>query len=462
MKLSYSHREIFRIALPSIATNITVPLLGLVDVAIVGHLGGESGQSAPYIGAIAVGGLIFNMIYWLFGFLRMGTSGMTAQAYGQRNPARQIELLIQAVVVALSCGLFIFLLQYPIRAIAQVIIAPSPEVWHLAVNYFNIRIWAAPAALLLFAFTGWFVGMQNSLYPLYIAIGQNVINLTLSALFVFVFDMGIEGVALGTVAAQYAGLLSALLLWLFHYLPRLKPHWPAWRTCIRWEKMQQFFTVNRDIFLRTLCLISVTCAFTGIGARQGDMQLAVNTLLIQLFLFFSYFTDGFALAGEALSGKYIGAGSQSRLNLSVRNLFIWCGSVALFFSLSYTFAGDYILGILTDDAEVIAHAMIYMDWTIAIPLVGFTAFLWDGIFIGATATRPMLITVFFSSLVFFGVYYLPHAMELCGLPSPTWMPVTNHRLWLAFCLYLAVRSIVQSFLARQVLTIEQRLSQPTA
>lgn len=452
MKSISSHHEILRIAVPSILTNITIPLLGLVDVAIVGHLGKSEGEAAPYIGAIAVGGLIFNMIYWLFGFLRMGTSGMTAQAFGRKDKAQQIRLLIQASAVAIVCGASIFLLQIPIIKIAQLLIAPSDEVWRLAVDYFNIRIWAAPAALLLFSFTGWFVGMQNSVFPLYIAIGQNLINLVVSTLLVFGLDWNVKGVALGTVVAQYVGLAAAIGLWFFRYHTPLRQHLPSCRDCFDMSSMRHFFSVNRDIFLRTLCLIAVTCTFTAIGARQGDLQLAVNTLLIQLFLFFSYFTDGFALAGEALAGKYIGAKTQDRLYRSVRDLFLWSGGIALIFSFLYANKGDFILSLLTDDQTVISTALNFLTWSIVIPLISFAAFAWDGIFIGATATRPMLYTLGIATIFFFATYFGLPLLENLQIWPFTSLSV-NHRLWLAFSVYLSIRSLIQTFLARKVLIV---------
>lgn len=452
MKPLSSHREILHIAAPSILTNITIPLLGLVDVAIVGHLGENEGDAAPYIGAIAVGGLIFNMIYWLFGFLRMGTSGMTAQAFGKKDKALQIQLLVQASAVAIICGALIFLLQIPIIKIARLLIAPSDEVWRLAVDYFNIRIWAAPAALLLFSFTGWFVGMQNSVFPLYIAIGQNLINLIVSALLVFGFGWDVKGVALGTVVAQYVGLAAAIGLWFFRYDRSLRQYLPSWRTCFDAGSMQRFFSVNRDIFLRTLCLVAVTSTFTAIGARQGDMQLAVNTLLIQLFLFFSYFTDGFALAGEALAGKYIGAKAQNRLYRSVRDLFLWCGGIAVIFSILYAFKGNFILSLLTDDPTVVGTALDYLTWSIFIPIISFAAFAWDGIFIGATATRPMLLTLGIATIFFFATYFgLPYVENLPFWPFSSLS--VNHRLWMAFTIYLSIRSLIQTILARKVLIV---------
>lgn len=294
--MSPTSQRILHIAIPSIISNITVPLLGLVDVTIVGHLG-----SASYIGAIAVGGMLFNMIYWIFGFLRMGTSGLTAQAYGAHDLPEVTRILLRSLGISMLLALALLVLQYPIRIVAFQLIEASPEVRGLASLYFHICIWGAPATLGLYGFTGWFIGMQNSRFPMYIAITQNVVNIAASLFFVFACDMKVAGVALGTLIAQYAGLFMAYGLWLRYYQP-LRKYIKRKRVFTR-EAMARFFQVNRDIFLRTLCLVAVTVFFTSTGAAYGDVTLAVNTLLMQLFTLFSYIMDGFAYAGEALTGN---------------------------------------------------------------------------------------------------------------------------------------------------------------
>ena len=297
-------RQILQIALPSIVSNITVPLLGLIDVAIVGHLG-----SPAYIGAIAVGGMLFNIIYWIFGFLRMGTSGMTSQAFGKRDLPEVVRLLLRSVGIGLAVAFCLILLQTPIRQGAFLLIHPTDEVREMATLYFHICIWGAPAMLGLYGLTGWFIGMQNSRIPMYIAITQNVVNIIASLGLVYLCGMKVEGVALGTLIAQYAGFLMGIVLWMHNY-GRLKRFWEIKNYKLKikgregagiWEKeaMFRFFQVNRDIFLRTLCLVAVTLFFTSAGASQGEIILAVNTLLMQLFTLFSYVMDGFAYAGEA-------------------------------------------------------------------------------------------------------------------------------------------------------------------
>lgn len=338
-------REILGIALPAIVSNITVPLLGLVDVAIVGHLG-----DAAYIGAIAVGGMLFNIIYWIFGFLRMGTSGMTAQLYGKQSLTEIVQMLVRAATIGTGIALVLIALQVPIRETAFLLIRPTEAVGRLATTYFHICIWGAPAMLGLYGLTGWYIGMQNSRIPMLIAITQNVVNIAASLCLVYLCGMKVEGVALGTLIAQYAGLLMGILLWMRHY-GYLRGHFRR-EGLFRRSVMKRFFEVNRDIFLRTLCLVAVTLFFTSAGAGQGEIILAVNTLLMQLFTLYSYIMDGFAYAGEALSGKYIGAGDRTSFSTTIRRLFGWGAVMALLFTATYALGGQGFLNLLTDDPSV--------------------------------------------------------------------------------------------------------------
>lgn len=427
------NEKILRLAIPSIISNITVPLLGLVDVAIVGHLG-----SAAYIGAIAVGGMLFSIIYWVFAFLRMGTSGMTSQAYGKRDLAEVTRILLRSTGVALFASVILLSLQYPILKIAFLLIDATDEVRHWASLYFSICVWGAPAVLGLYAFAGWFIGMQNSRFPMYIAITQNLLNIGANLCFVFLLDMEVAGVALGTVIAQYVGLLMAITLWLVYY-GRLKSHFHGKGLWVK-EAMRRFFSVNRDIFFRTLCLVAVTTFFTSTGAKQGDVILAVNTLLMQLFTLFSYIMDGFAYAGEALVGRYIGARNKSGLRTCIRHLFAWGVGISCCFTLLYASGGKGFLFLLTNESSVIEAAGDYFYWVLAIPVCGFSAFLWDGIFIGATATRQMFYSMLIASATFFLFYYL-------------FQPVMgNHALWMAFLSYLALRGIMQWVLWKKQIT----------
>lgn len=426
------NREILQIALPSIVSNITVPLLGLIDAAIVGHLG-----AASYIGAIAVGGMLFNIIYWIFGFLRMGTSGMTSQAYGQKDEAETMRILARSMGVGMLIALALIILQYPIERIAFTLMKATPEVERLASLYFRICIWGAPAVLGLYSISGWCIGMQNSRFPMYVAITQNIVNILASLVLVYGFGMKIEGVAIGTLVAQYAGLLMAAWLWTSHF-KRLLPYIQL-QTLLAKGAIRRFFQVNRDIFFRTLCLVAVTMYFTSAGAAQGEVILAVNTLLMHFFTFFSYIMDGFAYAGEALVGKHLGANDRPALRQMVHQLFVWGIVLSLVFTLVYGIGGKVFLGLITNEQSVITASSAYFYWVLAIPLTGFAAFLYDGIFIGATATRWMLYAMSIATIAFFLIYY--------GFRGT----MDNHALWLAFITYLALRGIVQGFLGRKIL-----------
>ena len=430
--------DILQLALPAIVTNITVPLLGLVDTAIVGHMG-----AATYIGAVSVGSMIFNLVYWVFGFLRMGTSGMTAQAYGRKDLAEAARLLGRSVLVALTVALAVVVLQWPLCEVMMWFIGPTADVRPLAATYFRIVVWGAPASLGLFALTGWMIGMQNTRLPMVVSIVQNVVNIMASLVLVYVLGMKVEGVAIGTVVAQYAGLLTAAgLLWRSYrtVLGKWRMENGEWRIGrggrLLWvtRGLGPFFRVNRDIFLRTLFLVAVNLYFTSAGARQGATILAVNTLLMQLYLLFSYIMDGFAFAGEALGGRYWGAADKVMLRSVVRRLFGWGATMTLLFTAVYVLGGMPFLRLLTDEPSVVEASRSYVWWAYLIPVAGVAAFVWDGIFIGTTLTRGMLLSSAVAAVVFFlGVWLL---MPLMG----------NHGLWLSMLLYLAVRGITQTLI----------------
>ena len=278
--------QILKLAVPSIISNITVPLLGLVDVAIVGHIG-----DASYIGAVAVGTMLFNLFYWVFAFLRMGTSGMTSQALGRRDLPEVARLMARALLIGLGIGASLIALQTVVFRVGFWLMGPAEEVLPLCLRYCEICVWGAPAVMGLYGLTGWFIGMQNTKIPMWVSIAQNVVNITMSLLLVFVFGLDIEGVALGTLIAQWSGFLVSLWFWIRIYAPRLRHY--SFRAGL-WEKgvLAKFFRVNGDIFLRTLCIAGVNFCFTSAGARQGTLMLAVNTLLMTLFTIFAYFMDG--------------------------------------------------------------------------------------------------------------------------------------------------------------------------
>ena len=417
------NKRILGLALPNIVTNITVPLLGMVDTAIMGHL------SAAHLGAITIGTQIFNLIYWNFGFLRMGTSGLTAQAYGARRWQETRALLRQGLTVALSFGLAIVVLQVPLRWLTFWMLQAEGEVAALCTPYYHICVWGAPAVLGLYVLMGWLVGMQNTRLPMMIAIGQNVVNIALSLVLVIGFDMGIRGVALGTVVAQWAGFLAGIFR-----VQRMVLREKGTLFTLHSSLFTFHSSLNLDIFLRTLCLVSVNLYFTSAGAAQGALILAANTLLMQFFMFYSYIMDGFANAGEALSGRYVGAADQPMLQQTVRRLFGWGCAVAMLFTVAYALVGTPLLRLMTSDASVVATARVFLPWAVLIPVAGMAAFVWDGIFIGTTLSRGMLVSCFWAAAAFFGLWFA--LSPLTG----------NHALWIALLTYLAMRGLLQTMI----------------
>lgn len=420
-------KEILHIAVPSIVTNITVPLLGLVDVAITGHIG-----DATYIGAIAVGSMLFNVIYWLFGFLRMGTSGMTSQAFGRSSLAEAAALLVRSLAVALGIAALLLVFQRPLFALAANVIGVGDDLRPLVDAYFSICVWGAPAMLCLYSLTGWFIGMQNTRVPLVVSVMQNVVNIVASLALVFGLGMKIEGVATGTVVAQYAGLAVALTVLGVVYRPVLVQI--RLKEVMKGEELMKFFKVNRDIFIRTLFLVAVNLYFVAAGTKQGTVVLAVNTLMMQLYTLVSYVMDGFAYAGEALCGKRMGEGNRAMYSLTVKRIFAWGTALMALFTIAYALGGNAFLGLLTTDAATLAAAPTYFAWAIAIPFAGMAAFVWDGVFIGSTATRGMLVSSGIASVLFFAMYL------------NTENTLHNHALWLAFILYLLARGVVQTII----------------
>ncbi len=424
-------KQISSLAIPAVITNITVPLLGMTDLAIAGHM-----RNAAYIGAIAIGTMAFNMIYWIFGFLRMGTSGLTAQAFGAHDYQYTRLLLRQSMIVALVIALIAIICQRIIFHSIILIMKPDANVIEAVDTYFSICIWGAPAVMGLYSLTGWFIGMQNTHIPMYVSIVQNIFNLSISITLVLGFGFHIEGIAWGTTIAQWAGLGMALL-WLNK---SKKVH-----TAIAGKKndnkkwiygISRFFAINRDIFLRTLFLVIVNLFFTSFGARQGTLTLSANTLLFTLFTITSFLLDGLAYAAEALGGKYYGAADGKTFGILTKRLFVIGGIISVIFTIAFALSGNSILHLLTSNQEVINTARPYLPWAIAIPLAGVTAFMLDGLFIGITATRAMLWSTSLSAIIFFVLYW-------------TFSPILhNHALWLAMTTYLAMRGLVELYILR--------------
>lgn len=417
------NKSILKIAVPAILSNVIVPLLGLVDLTIAGHIG-----DAVTIGAVSVGATMFSLTYWNFGFLRMGTSGLTAQAYGARDRRQMSVMLFRSVALALLLGIAIVALQSPIRWLLLTAISPSEAVHTHASQYFSIIIWGAPATLATMSLTGWFIGMQNSTYPLAVSMVVNAVNIVCSLCFVFAMRLGFIGIPLGTLVAQWCGfILSAFFA---AKMMRKETLGYAPRVDEMLRGLGRFFSVNRDIFLRSLCVMAVMLFFTATGARSGNMTLAVNALFMQLYLLYSHFMDGFAYAGEALVGKYAGAADKHSLRRCVSHLFAWGWSLAAIFAFAYGVFNHEVMSLFSDKPEVVAFAAAYRWWIALAPIAGMAAFIWDGVFVGLTATRQMLLSLAGATAVYFTIYFLFPLAD------------ANDCLWTAFLAYLAVRGVI--------------------
>lgn len=422
------NREIMRIALPNMVSNITVPLMGIVSTAIAGHWGADS---AATIGALAIGVSIFNFIYWNCSFVRMGTSGLTAQAFGAGDLHECTYMLARALLVAAAMGLLMVALQWPVGELALWAMNGG----EMTRDYFYARIWAVPAGIMLFGFNGWFTGMQNAVIPMCTAIAVNTVHILCSLWFAFGMDMGIVGIAYASVLAQWCGVALSAVLLAVRYgktLTRID-----WSQVLDIQPLKQFFLINRDIMLRTLCIVAVYTFFTGASARMDDPALlAVNTLLLQLFTLFSYLNDGFAYAAEALTGRFIGARDARSLRSCMRRCIFWGTMV------SVAFVGIYLVGwrdLVTlfvdrtapDAATIVELAGRYIGWIIVIPIASAMPFIMDGIMVGATETRVMRDSMFLATAAYFAIYY-------AGYPL-----IGNNALWLAFMLYMFLRGVLQ-------------------
>ena len=418
------NKKILRLAIPNIISNITVPLLGLVVVGLMGHLG-----SSVYLGAIAVGSMIFNFIFWIFGFLRMGSSGFTAQAYGNRNFKEVMLIFVRSLIIALVCGIILIILQYPIAKTAFYLSSVSNDILPVLSAYFYIRIYAAPATIALTAILGWLTGMQNAKTPMIIFIAINILNIFYSLIFVIFLDMKAEGVALGSVLAQYSGLLLAIFLINKNYRKILK-YFEKDRL-FQLRPFVDFLSVNKDIFIRTLLLIITISFFTVSSSKLGNNILAANTLMYQFFIFFSYFMDGFAFAAESLVGKFIGSNNIIMLRKMIKRLFLWGTGFFILFTLIYILLGNSILHLLTNDTETLITVNKYFFWVFLVPFVTFSAFLWDGIYVGAIASKPMRNYMIISVVIlFFPSYYL------------FFSNYGNNGLWAAFLIFLFSRGLL--------------------
>jgi len=433
------NREIMRIALPNIVSNITVPLMGIVSTAIAGHWGADS---AATIGALAIGVSIFNFIYWNCSFVRMGTSGLTAQAFGAGDMRECTNMLARALTVAAIMGAAMTALQWPVGELALRVMNGGA----MTRAYFYARIWAVPAGIMLFGFNGWFTGMQNAVIPMCTAIAVNIIHILCSLWFAFGLDMGIMGIACASVLAQWSGVALSAALLAVRYRKMLTPI--DWSEVIDLRPLKTFFLINRDIILRTLCIVAVYTFFTGASARmENPALLAVNTLLLQLFTLFSYMNDGFAYAAEALTGRFIGARDPQSLKECLRRCLFWGTMVSVVFVGVYLVGWRELVGLFVARSTPEAPAIVelagrYIAWIIIIPLASAMPFIMDGIMVGATETRVMRDSMLLSTAAYFAIYY-------AGRP---W--IGNDALWLAFTLYMFLRGVLQYFMTDRLRSIE--------
>ena len=428
------NREILRIALPNIISNITVPIMGIAGTMIAGHLG----DSVATIGALAIGVSIFNFIYWNCSFIRMGTSGITAQAFGAGDNRTTTLMLARAVAVSLVVGLLAIILQRPLGLGALAIMNGND----LVAEYFFARIWAVPAGVLLFGLNGWLTGMQNAIIPMIVAVMVNTIHVACSIWFAFPLGMGIVGIAYASVVAQWTGVIVTAAITWWHFRKSFVAI--KWREVVDMAAMKEFFLINRDIIVRTLCIVATYTFFTAASDRMGDDNiLAVNTILLQLFTLFSYMNDGFAYAAEALTGRFIGAKDESSLRDAVKKCVIWCLVVAIIYIGVYIgWWRDLLLLFISEDAQdatlLLDYAGRYIGWIIAIPLAAAMPFVMDGIMVGATQSRIMRDSMILSTIAYFGLFY--------GF-EPI---IGNNALWLAFSSYMFLRGALQYFMSHRL------------
>lgn len=455
------NKDILKLAVPSILANITVPIVGMVDIAVAGHL---DGSAATMIGGIAIGTMLFDLLYWNFGFLRVGTGGLTAQAYGRSDMKECARILARAVGISLASALVLIAIQWVFVKAAFLVVDCTPEVRQLASQYFFIRIWAAPATLSLMAFKGWFIGMQDSISPMvtdFVVNGMNVVMSVALALGIpmgetgwLIPAMGFNGIAAGTVVAQYSGLLTALAFLVFKYVKRdvVRFETQELKGVFAGAETRRFFVMNTDLFIRSLCFIAIYIGFTTISARYGDLLLAVSSILMKLLMIFSYFTDGFAYAGEALTGKYIGAGDKGMLRQTVKWTFIWSMGIAVLFMAIYHFAGVPMLRLMTSDAAVVEQSREYLPWLLLMPVIGCAAFTWDGIYIGATASKAIRNAMLWAVVAFVAVWavggmvlhlYSPSDVAAPGQPTPYGI-CAMHVLMAAYFAHLLARTVYLS------------------
>ena len=423
-------RESWRLAWPLILSNLSVPILGIVDTAVVGHL-----DSPRYLGGVALGALVMSVFYWLFGFLRMGTTALTAQAFGAADTVETRAALARAMLLALGLGGVVILAGPVVMLLSERLFAPSAEVAAEFERYLAIRLFGAPAALASMVLLGWLLGLQDSRRPLFLMIVTNGVNALLSVLFVFGFGLATTGVAAATVLAEYAGL--ALGLFVVRATWRRQGGWPGQGAILVLARFRRLFVVNRDLFLRSLMLEAAFLAFAAIGSRQGEVVLAANAVLMNFFTAAAYGLDGFAHAAEALVGRTVGARDRPGFRAAVRASFANAAVLAVVMTLAFALGGSWGVRLMTGLPEVQAQALAFLPYIVALPLVSVWAFVFDGIYFGATRTAELR-------------NGMAAALALFALTAAILVPALgNHGLWLTFLVFLAGRAVILALIYRR-------------
>ena len=424
------NRSVLKLAVPSIFANITVPLVGMVDLAIAGRLG-----DASVIGAVAIATMLFDLLYWNMAFLRLGTGGLIAQAFGRGDNKEISRVFVQGISTAALLALFVLAIQYLFVKAAFLFIECTPQVQNLATEYFFIRIWAAPATISLYVFKGFYIGMQNTVIPMAVELTINVTNILASIYFALYTPMGFAGIAAGTVVAQYSGMALSIVFLLSRYRYLFAD--VKILACIKLGEMKNFFVLNADLLVRSLCFLFVYVGFTSLSAKYGDVALAVCSIMMKLMMLFSYFVDGFAYAAEALTGRFIGAKDATSLHRAVKIIFVWSGIIGVVSTFVYLFAADDMILLMTKDTNVIEASGEYIGWMLVMPIISCLAFTWDGVYIGATASKAIRNSMLWAVVGFFAVYYaLSHSLGL-------------HALWGAYIIHLLARSAYLTIRAKE-------------
>lgn len=433
------NREILRLALPSILANLTIPLVGMVDTGVAGHLTG--GDAAAFIGAISVGAMLFNLLYWNFFFLRTGTGGLTAQAFGRGDFRECARIFWRGIFLALAIALVTLLFQWPFVELTLFVVKGSPEVESLAAEYFFARVWAAPATLCLMTFSGWFVGMQDSVSSMWKDLVVNTVNIAASIVLAFGIGdwegMGFVGIAWGTVIAQYSGLLYCILVRNIKYGRKVFSlfSWSDIGGLLRKSELREYFRLNLNLLGRSVCFTVIYMGYTMLAARYGDVMLSCSALMMQLLMIFSYFTDGFAYAGEALTGRFIGEGNREMVRSTVKYVFVWSMAIAVAFIGVYQVGGVPLLRLLTSDSALVDSCRVFLPWLLLMPPIGCAAFTWDGIYLGATAAKP----IFRAMLGATAVFALVCAFSVLVLESEGELEI--HMLLAAYFFHLIYRTV---------------------